>query len=61
MHDEPASRGFYIKFSTSDPRDIQLSHWIRADTDDRSVNISAVIKQLLYAWYEERWRRGFLL
>lgn len=58
--DEPAARGFYLKFSPADPRDIQLSHWIREDTQARSVNVSAVIKGLLYSWYEERLRSGRL-
>jgi len=60
MDDQPASKGFYIKFSPSDPRDVQLSHWIKADTEARTVNVSGVIKQLLYAWYEQRWRLGRL-
>lgn len=56
--DQPASRGFYVKFSPSDPRDVQLSQWIRADTTVRTVNVSAVIKTLLYSWYQLRWRLG---
>jgi hypothetical protein len=60
QQDQPASRGFYIKFSPSDPRDVQLSHWIREDTQTRSVNVSAVIKALLYSWYKMRQLSGRL-
>lgn len=58
--DTPVSRGFYLKFSPSDPRDIQLSHWIREDTEGRRVNISGVVKALLYEWYELRLQMGRL-
>jgi len=55
---EDLPKGFYLRLSATDPRDIQLARWIKADTSHRAVNISAVIKQLLYAWYELRWRLG---
>lgn len=42
---------FSIRFSESDPRDMQLLAWIREDTQNRTTNVSGTIKELLYAWY----------
>ena len=53
--DELALRGFSFRFSAKKARDRQLAEWVAADTGRGEVNISEVIKDLLYAWYLERW------
>jgi hypothetical protein len=49
-----AKESFRFRFSDRKPRDIQLSHWIAEDVDNGRVNVSEVIKELLYAWYIRR-------
>lgn len=46
---------FKFRFSGRKPRDVQLSHWVKADTDTNGINVSEVCKELLYAWYQQRY------
>jgi len=48
-------KGFSFRFSAKKARDRQLAEWVAADTDRGEVNISEVIKDLLYGWYLTRW------
>lgn len=51
---EPVRSGFHMRFSSRNARDLLLSKWIAEDTYTGNINISDVIKDLLYAWYMER-------
>jgi hypothetical protein len=53
--EEPVRTGFHMRFSARSPRDLLLSKWIAQDTHSGRVNISDVIKDLLYAWYIQRY------
>ena len=49
---------FQFRLSDKKPRDVQLSYWIKADTESGNINISEVTKDLLYAWYIQRQNGG---
>lgn len=51
---EPVRTGFHMRFSSRSARDLLLSKWIAEDTYSGGINISDVIKDLLYAWYMQR-------
>lgn len=53
-----ARQSFLFRFSSKKPRDIQLAAWIAEDTETGQVNVSEVIKDLLYAWYCQRLETG---
>ena len=52
---------FAFRFSERKPRDIALSQWIAEDIDRGEVNVSEVVKDLLYEWYLRRREVGDLL
>jgi hypothetical protein len=43
-----------MRFSPHKARDLLLSRWIAEDTLTGTINISEVLKDLLYAWYTQR-------
>jgi hypothetical protein len=49
---------FTFRFSAKKPKDVQLAEWIAADIAAGTVNISQVIKDLLYEWYLQRHQTG---
>jgi hypothetical protein len=49
---------FRFRFSNRKLRDKQLMQWIAEDLEEGQVNISEVIKDLLYAWYCQRHSGG---
>jgi hypothetical protein len=57
---ELARENFIFRFSARKPRDVQLAAWIAEDIDTGQVNVSEVIKDLLYAWYARRHEIGIL-
>jgi hypothetical protein len=50
--------GFYFRFSARSPRDVQLAAWLDEDMQAGDMNVSAVIKDLLYGWYLQRHQLG---
>jgi hypothetical protein len=49
---------FRFRFSGRKIRDIQLKQWIAEDIENGQVNVSEVIKDLLYAWYVQQHNGG---
>lgn len=52
---------FAFRFSTRKPRDVALSRWIAEDIANGDVNLSEVVKDLLYDWYLQRKDTGEIL
>lgn len=53
QNDLPMTR-FAIRLSPRVPEERLLSQLMARDLADRSVNLSAVVKSLLLAWYQQR-------
>lgn len=55
-----ALRTFKFKLSPRSPRDVQLAEWMKADLEQREVNLSDVVKGLLFLWYKLRATLGYI-
>lgn len=57
-HDDLPVTRFSIRLSSRVPEEVMLSRLMAQDLADRSVNLSAVVKSLLLAWYQQRMATG---
>lgn len=57
----PVNKGFYIKFSERDPRDMALWEMLLVDLEDPEVNVSAAMKGMLYDWCIARRATGSII
>lgn len=45
---------YNLKFSPTDPRDVELWNWIMEDRETSALNLGGTLKWLLHEYYKER-------